>query len=369
MLVPKSGSRADAFDGLACSRSVRRVVVAVKDHQEGPPHVTAIVPVLNDADTLDAAVASIFEQEYEGCLSIVIAVGPSKDGSARVARALAQRDDRVRLVENPSGGTASGLNRAIAAAEGEVIARVDAHAKLAPDYIRLAVALLQRTGAANVGGMQVAVGRDAFERAIAAAMASPFGSGDSRFRVGGPAGPTDSVYLGVFRRDVLDRVGGFDERLVRNQDYELNIRIRESGGVVYFDPALRVEYRPRASLVALAGQYFGYGCWKAAVVELHPRSLRPRQVVPPIASLANVGALGAALLGKRWAYAVPLIYLLATLAAAVRAGRSASWAVRRRLPIVFATMHHAWGAGFVVGACRIALRRRRPNDERSLQAR
>ena len=317
------------------------------------PHVTAIVPVLNDAETLGDAVGSILSQEYGGRLDVVIAVGPSADDSMAAATDLAKRHPEVRVIANPPGGTAAGLNRAIQVAEGDVIARVDAHARLTPGYLQLAVRLLDALDADNVGGMQVAVGRSGSERAIALAMSSPFGSGDSRFRVGGEAGPVDSVYLGVFRREALERVGGFDESLVRNQDYELNVRLRASGGLVYFDPRLRVEYLPRDGLRSIARQYFEYGVWKVVVLRRHPASLRMRQVIPPMVVAANVLGVAVAFAGKRRALLIPGLYLVGDLAASLLAGRQQPWSVRCRLPLTFATMHHSWGAGFLTALCGI----------------
>lgn len=312
------------------------------------PQVSCVVPVLDDASALPRAVSSILLQEYPGELTVVLAVGPSSDDSERVAEELASSDDRIQVVANPTGGTAAALNAAIAAAPGEVIARVDARSVVGTDYLRTAVELLHSTGADNVGGMQIAEGETTFQRAVATAMSSPFGAGDARFRIGGEPGPTDSVYLGVFRRAALERIGGFDETLVRNQDYELNIRLRETGGIVYFDPRLRVTYTPRSSLRSLARQYYQYGMWKQVVVRRHPRSLRSRQALPPLAVAAHAAAILLALAGRRRALAAPLVYLAATLAAAAVAGKGQPWPVVARLPLVFATMHHCWGVGFLV---------------------
>jgi hypothetical protein len=177
-------------------------------------------------------------------------------------------------------------------------------------------------------------------------MTSRFGTGDASFHYGGDEGPTDTVYLGVFDRRALEAVGGFDETLERNQDYELNIRLRRAGGTVWFDPALWVRYRPRRSLGALARQYFDYGRWKREVVRRHPRSLRWRQAAPPalVAALAGSFAVG---VFRRPALIVPAAYLAAVAAAAVATGRSAR--ERGRLTVIFPTMHVSWGVGFLVG--------------------
>lgn len=306
--------------------------------------------VRDGAHHLGEAVDAVLSQDCPAALEVVLAVGPSSDDSRQIAEQYAGADPRVRVVGNPEGTTAAGLNRAIAASTGDVVVRVDDHAVLPPGYVRRAVTLLEATGADNVGGMQQAVGRTAFERAVAAAMASPFGVGDARFRTGGPPGPTDTVYLGVFRRAALHRVGGFDETLRRNQDYELNYRLRATGGTIYFHPDLQVTYRPRSSLRALARQYYEYGQWKQIVVRRHPRSLRWRHLVAPAALLVNAGGLAVGLVGRREGLVAPGAYTAAVLAASVVEGRRLEARARAWLPPVFVTMHVAWGLGFLQAA-------------------
>lgn len=316
---------------------------------EATPAVSVIMPIRNEADHLTDAVGAVLAQDYPGHFEVVVAVGPSDDGTESIAAAIAA-DDRIQIVDNPSGRTPSGLNAAIAASTADIVVRVDGHATLSPGYISRAVETLMATGADNVGGVQRAEGITPFEQAVAAAMTSKFGVGDAKFHYGGEPGPTDTVYLGVFRRTALERVGGFDETLIRNQDYELNWRIRDSGGVVWFDPELSVTYRPRGSLSALARQYYEYGWWKAVVLHRHPRSVRWRQLVPPAALAANVGGIALALSGRRRGLVGPGLYLASDLAASVAAADRLPTDVARWLPAVFATMHHAWSAGFVAGA-------------------
>ena len=312
------------------------------------PSVSVVVPLRNGAAHLERCVAAILGQEYPGRLDVVLAVGPSEDDTLAIAERAAASDARVRVVANPSGRTPAALNAGIAASDGDIVARVDGHAIVPPGYVRRAVETLVETGADNVGGIQDAVGETPFEQAVAAAMTSRFGVGNASFHYGGQAGPTDTVYLGVFRRSALDRVGGFDETLIRNQDYELNWRIRDTGGVVWFDPQLRVRYRPRPSLRGLARQYFEYGTWKREVLRRHPRSVRVRQLIPPAAVVANTAAVALAVAHRpRW-LAIPGIYAVAAVGAAVVAGRNRGGGVTLRLPAVFTVMHHAWGAGFLL---------------------
>jgi succinoglycan biosynthesis protein ExoA len=311
------------------------------------PGVAVVVPVRDAGRDLRRCLDAVLAQDYPGSVEVAVAVGPSGDDTLAVAREYAARDARVRVVDNPSGRTPAALNAAIAATSAPIVARVDGHAVLPPGYLRQAAVTLRETGADNVGGQQAARGETPFERAVAVAMTSRFGVGNATFHYGGQPGPTDTVYLGVFRRSALERVGGFDESLVRNQDYELNWRIRESGGVIWFDPELRVRYRPRSSLRGLARQYYEYGYWKRVVLRRHPSSVRVRQLVPPAAVVANAaGLLGGVLLDRR-ALVVPGVYAAAVAAASVAAGRRQPPAVAARLPLIFATMHHAWGLGFL----------------------
>ena len=311
------------------------------------PSLTVIMPVRDEEGTLADAVDSALDQVYPVPFEIVLAVGPSRDRTEAVAAELSRQHPSIRVVPNPDGTTPAGLNAAIATATGALIARVDAHAQLSPGYLQRAAETSVLTGADNVGGIQRAVGTTPFERTVAAAMSSRFGVGDAEFHYGGEPGPTDTVYLGVFRRDALDRVGGYDEQLVRNQDYELNWRLRDTGGVVWFDPELEVRYRPRGTLRGLARQYFQYGRWKRYVLQRHPRSARARQLAAPVTVVGLVAGVGLAATGRRWGLLAPATYAAACIAAAATADAAPS--TRLRLPAVFTTMHLAWGAGFLRG--------------------
>lgn len=317
------------------------------------PRVTAIMPALNAAESIETASRSVLAQEYSGHLDLVIAHGPSTDATSSVLAEL-ESDPRVTVVTNPSGGTAAGLNAAIAAASGSVLARVDAHCQVPPLYISRAVATLERTGAANVGGIQRAVGTEPLQRAVAAAMSSRFGVGDAKFHYGGAEGPTDTVYLGVFRADAVHAVGCFDQSLVRNQDYDLNIRLRDAGYTVWFDPQLVVDYSPRDSLDRLGRQYFDYGRWKREVVRRRPGSTRLRQLIAPVTVSGLAAAIALALSGHRWAWSAPLTYVAAVTAASATTEGVAS-SDRKFLPLVFPTMHLSWGLGFLVGPPRNAM--------------
>ena len=216
------------------------------------------MPVRNEEEHLADSVARALEQDYPGGFELVLAVGPSRVGTEQIAHELAAADDRVTVVPNPSGKISSAMNAAIKAARHGVITRIDGHAMLPDEYLRVAVRTLLETGAADVGGVMAAQGHPFPVRG---------GLGDDlpgrgwrgrqpHRRRGGPA---DTVDLGVYRREAIERAGGYDENMTVAEDWELNYRIRASGGLIWFTPELRVTYRPRANLRELARQHFCYG--------------------------------------------------------------------------------------------------------------
>lgn len=306
------------------------------------------MPILNEEGHLEEAVGSVLAQDYPGEMEVVVAVGPSRDLTWEVAQGLAGRDPRVVVVANPSGRTPDGLNAAIAASHHDVVVRMDGHGAMSEGYVRRAVELLAQTGAANVGGLMLAEGSTDMQQAVATAMRSPLGIGGARFHVGGEAGPADTVFLGVFRREWLQRVGGYDPAYTRAQDWELNHRIRQAGGVVWFSPELMVTYRPRATFGDLARQFYTSGQWRRQVVRQHPESLNARYLAPPTALLlVAAGAVGG-LAWRPW-WALPLGYAAAVTAGGAWISRGQGRGVRARMPAVLATMHLTWGAGFLRG--------------------
>ncbi len=303
--------------------------------------------VLNEEAYLETTLDTLFGQDYQGPLEVVVAAGPSTDRTSAILTSRSESEPRLRVVDNPDSWVAAGLNRAIEACRGEIVVRCDGHAEPACDYVRLAVELLDRTGAANVGSRQQAVGTTLVQRAVAIAMTSPFAIGNARFRYSSKAGPADTVYLGAFPRQVLEEVGGFDPRLRRNQDYELNYRLRRSGRIVWFDPRLRVTYRPRASLASLWRQYLDYGSWKRRMLSMNPGSLAVRQTAPPLLIIGLlVSGLALAVGFPLW-WAIPAAYGaflgVATITEWIRSRDRAALL----LPAVIPTMHLSWGIGFL----------------------
>ena len=317
--------------------------------------------VLNEQRHLAQAVAHALDQDHVGPLELVIALGPSRDRTDEIAAELAAADLRIRSVRNPdpSGSTPAGLNAALAATRHPVVVRIDGHALLPREYVRIAVETMRETGADNVGGIMAAEGSTPFEQAVARAMTSRLGVGNASFHTGGAAGPADTVYLGVFRRSALERVGGYDETFLRAQDWEMNLRIRRTGGLVWFQPKLRVSYRPRSTVRALGRQYFHYGRWRRVVMRRHEGTVNFRYLAPPVALGGVVLGLGLVAAGV-WAGAVlPVGYVAAVTFGSTIESRGLPVAARVRLPVVMATMHLCWGAGFLSSPRRLATPGRR----------
>jgi len=293
----------------------------------------------------EESVLAILSQDYQGIFEIILALGPSQDRTNEIANSLALRDKRIKLVTNPTGKTAAGLNLAIASSQSSVIVRVDGHAKIPSNYLSVAIEILQETGAVNVGGIMAAEGITKFEKAVARAMRSPLGVGASRFHTGGSAGEVDTVYLGAFRREAIIAAGGFDERYTRAQDWELNHRLRKNGGKIYFDPRLHVTYRPRPNLFKLAKQYFQYGTWRRVVSRSHSGTINLRYLAPPFALAGTIISVISGLLISPLFYLPAAVYGGFVLLSSLLVAKSMSEYFS--LLAIIPTMHFAWGAGFI----------------------
>jgi len=323
------------------------------------PAVSVIIPVLNEERFLKQSVQAILDQNYSGQLEIILALGPSKDQTNVIAQELA-KDQRIKLVENPSGRTAAALNNAIKNSNFDIIVRLDGHAIVDSNYIKNAVKTLVESGADNVGGLMKAEGTNAFEKSVAAAMTSKFGVGNAPFHVGGKSGEVDTVYLGTFRKSALERVGYFDESFIRAQDWEMNYRIRKTGGKIWFNPDLVVSYRPRKNLLQLAKQYFEYGQWRKQVTKTYPETVSMRYLAPPITVSGLIAGIIMVLFSKildiNWlqiGWLAPLVYLTVILLAFLSIGSKIGLLSRLYLLLVLPTMHLSWGVGFLKGSKRL----------------
>ncbi len=309
------------------------------------PKISVILPVLNESKYLEEAVKAVLDQDFGGEIEIILAIGPSHDGTEVIAHSLAKADSRVVVVSNPTGRTAAGLNLAVAASRYSIIVRVDGHARIPRNYLSLAFEILKETGAVNVGGIMAAEGQTVFESSVARAMRSPLGVGSSRFHTGGGAASVDTVYLGAFRKQALIAVGGFDERFTRAQDWELNFRLRAVGGTIYFDPRLVVTYRPRSTVKALAKQYFEYGRWRRVVSRRHEGTINYRYLAPPFTVIGVVSSLILGAIVSPILFLPALTYALFILIASAKIGKSFGEFVS--LPLILLTMHMTWGIGFL----------------------
>jgi succinoglycan biosynthesis protein ExoA len=334
------------------------------------PAVSVVMPVRDEEKHLADSVSRVLEQDYPGGFELVLAVGPSRDRTEQIAHEIAAADTRITVVPNPSGKISSAMNAAIKAARHSVITRIDGHALLPAGYLRIAVRTLLETGAADVGGVMAAEGVTPFERAVAWAMTSPAGVGAAANHTGGEPGPVATVYLGVYRREAIERAGGYDENMIVAEDWELNYRIRASGGVIWFTPELRVTYRPRASLRALCRQHFRYGRWRRVVARRYPETVNPRYLAAPAAAALNIvgsvaGLVGLVSLAQRgvpalhWltlGFVIPVVYAAGITAVAATFARGMPLAARVRVPLVLTAMHMCWGTGFLCSPRRLVKR-------------
>ena len=309
------------------------------------PSVSVILPILNEERDLSNCISAILKQEYSGNIEIILAFGPSKDRTTAIATELAKLDSRIKLVNNPSGQTATGLNLAIAKSIYEVICRIDGHSEISSSYIKTAVEIMIKQGAVNVGGLMYANSETGLQRTIAIAMRSKLGVGPSKFHTGGSAGESDTVYLGTFKKSAVIAAGGFDERYIRAQDWELNHRLRKQGGLIWFDPRLLVTYRPRNTLSKLAKQYFQYGRWRRVISRQHRSTVNFRYLAPPFTVVANLLSLLLSILFSPIFLILPLIYLALVVVGGIVIAKKLI--DRLLMPIVLVTMHISWGIGFI----------------------
>jgi len=282
---------------------------------------------------------------------VLVHDGASTDGSASLVATMADIDRRVRLLHNPDRLQAAAFNRGLAEARGKYLVRLDAHSEYQDDYIAECVRLLEATGAENVGGVQRATGDSPVGRAIAVAVSSPFAAGDAHYRFATEPRFTDTVYLGAWRTATLRRLGGMRTDWAANEDYEMNVRLRQAGGRIYLSPSIRSTYHVRDSLAALARQYTRYGFWKVRTLLDHPSSLRWRQTVAPVFVISllatwplvhRFGVLGASHL---------ILYASANAAASVVSAARSQWRHLPLLPVIFLIVHVGYGAGFLGGLC------------------
>lgn len=276
----------------------------------------------------------------------IIADGMSTDGTRQVLHEFARANAWCAVIDNPAQIVSTGLNRAVRLARGDFIARMDAHTVYEPAYVAQSIAVLESTGAANAGGPQRSRAEGYWPRAIHAGFHSAFATGGAHFRHDNYRGPVDTVPYGCWRREYLLAIGLFDESLARNQDDELNLRIRLAGGIIWQDPSIVSWYSPRATLAAVFRQYFDYGFWRIAVLRKHPGQGRVRHFIPAAAAITGIGLLVFERPAFLW---LAVFYFLLSLFASVRAVRREGWLLLPALPPTFAVYQSAYAAGFLSG--------------------
>jgi succinoglycan biosynthesis protein ExoA len=313
---------------------------------------SVIMPVRNEGPHMREALEGVLAQDASpDAFEVLVVDGMSTDETRDIVREVMTRHPNVRLLENPGRIVPTAMNVGIAEARGEFIVRVDGHCVLEPMYIRNAILALRNSGCEGVGGSMVATGSGFWGEAIAAATSTSFGVGNARFHYSDQEGEADTVYLGAYRRDYLRGIGGYDARFVRNQDDELNYRIRAQGGRVYYTPKMRAVYQVRKSLPLLFRQYLQYGLWKMPMYRKTAHPVQPRHLAPS----AFVTALLAPLLVAPWA---PAVLLASAAALALHLAVGTLFALRTAplrvanlgMPLVFLVLHAAYGLGFLVGA-------------------
>lgn len=325
------------------------------------PFVSVIMPVRNEAEFLERSLGAVFAQDYPvDRMEILVADGMSTDGTRDMVLRLRESHGNVALVDNPGGIVPTGMNAALALARGEVVVRVDGHCEIATDYVSRCVAHLAEPGVDGVGGPVETVGETPSARAIARAMSSRFGVGDSRFRTSGQTtSQADTVPFPAYPRVLIDRAGLYDEELVRNQDDEYNYRLRKLGARLLLAGDVRSRYFSRSSFKSLWRQYFQYGYWKVRVLQKHPAQMRPRQFVPP----ALVAGLSATAAGSFFLPAARLLlvgggalYATAAAVAALSTARNDGWRLAGKIGLAFAILHLSYGSGFLWGLIRFRSR-------------
>ncbi|MGE5213627.1 MAG: glycosyltransferase family 2 protein [Nitrospirota bacterium] len=331
------------------------------------PVVSIVVPCRNERDHIESCVRSILQQEaLSGELEIIVADGMSDDGTRETLVKLAAQDQRLRIVDNPIGVTPAGMNIGIRQARGRYVAIMGAHNTYASDYLCRSIEIIEQHGADNVGGAVICDAKSPLQRAIAAAHHSPFSVGGARWHNVNYEGPADTVFGGVYRREVFGRIGLFDEELVRNQDDEFNLRLTRAGGKIWHSPKIKSWYTPRGSISALFLQYRQYGYWKVRVIQKHKLPASVRHLIPGCFVLSLIILSMASVLSASafWVLlALAGLYSLCNLTASLlTAGRNGG-ALVLVLPVVFAAYHFGYGLGFLHGMWDFLILRRRPSHK------
>jgi glycosyltransferase involved in cell wall biosynthesis len=321
----------------------------------GFPKVSVVIPCRDEAGTIEACIKSLIADDYPwDRLEILVVDGKSSDGTQQVVKQLAQEYPFVRLLDNPGRITPIGLNVGIRAASGDIIVIASAHARYGERYVSRSVAALRAGGAECVGGTMAAVpsGSGMIAEAIAVALSHRFGVGNSKYRISSRPGYVDTVAYGAYRSEVFRRIGLFDERLVRNQDIELNARLRKAGGRIYMTPEMHSDYYCRSNLRELSRQNFQNGRWNVYTIGLTGGSLAWRHFAPLgfVVALFGSGVLAIESSVFGWVFsAISVVYIVGAITAALASPRGRHAGSRALVPLVFLVLHLSYGLGSLWG--------------------
>lgn len=321
------------------------------------PPISVIMPIYNEFQFIEKSLGALQAQDYLGTIEILCCDGMSTDGTRDLINDIASSDSRIKLIDNPKRIIPAALNTGIAAAQYDIIARMDGHALAAPDYLHRCYQTMIDTDAVCVGGTWEYSCDSFLQCAIAAAMDSRFAVGTASWR-GDTPGDADTVPYGFFKKPLLEQLGGFNERILVNEDYELMVRIAQAGERIYYSPEIKSQYFPRRSLLKLVKQYFRYGMWKTRTVVLHPSATKPRHLVAPLFVAGLLGGLPLALTSPivfvLYGLALTSYAILSVVFALIQASRW-GWRYLPLIPLVFLLLHLTWGSGFWVGLVRWGL--------------
>ncbi len=319
--------------------------------------VSILVPVFNEAAHIQRALQAMLAQRFPGQFEILVMEGGSRDGTRSIVESVATREARVRAIENPIGTIPSALNLGLRAARGTYVARMDAHTYYPLDYLRIGLERLRRGDVAHVSGPATPHGVGAWSRRIALALGSALATGGGMPRRIEAEEEIEVAFTGIWRRDALLALGGWDESWIVNEDVELTARLRAEGGKLVCLPELAALHVPRDSLAALARQYWRYGTYRSKTAGRHPETMRPEHLLPPALTLAVLIAMSPASKLRDAARVIGLGYAAAISAESLRIGLRQRVGPRdvAALPLVFATMHLAWGSGFLSGSRRFGV--------------
>ncbi len=319
------------------------------------PPISIIMPIYNEAEFITMSLNALLNQDYKGPVEILCIDGMSNDGTRNIIRTIIKKNHNIKIIDNPFRIIPKALNMGIREAKHEYIARMDAHSMADPHYLTKCTEVLKNTNADCVGGRWIYKGSNFISSAIAAAMDSKFGVGTAKWRGTTSAGNADTVPFGFWKRELLLDMGGFNETLLCNEDYEFNYRLRMAGGRIYYSPDIISTYYVRKNLYLLWKQYFKYGFWKPRILQMHPASLRLRHSIAP---LFTVGLLFGPIISlfsinflKLYCTGLILYFILLFLFSLLQSVRH-GWKYLPMILPAFVILHTAWGTGFLTGIFR-----------------